>query len=46
VEAAATTRDLASLVFEPAHVIERLRSMGDLYQPVLELEQELPGLKG
>jgi bifunctional non-homologous end joining protein LigD len=31
-----------NLVFTPAEVRERVRKMGDLFQPVLELEQALP----
>jgi len=41
---AAENRDADSLVFEAAEVIERIEQHGDLFAPVLELEQELPEL--
>ncbi len=44
VEAAADTGDGASLVFEAAQVLERVERHGDLFAPVLELEQALPEL--
>ena len=31
------------LVFEPAIVLDRLERLGDLHEPVLSLEQQLPG---
>jgi bifunctional non-homologous end joining protein LigD len=44
VEHAAEKDDAASLVFETAAVLERIEKQGDLFAPVLELEQELPDL--
>ena len=44
VEQAAENEDAASLVFEAADVLERIDRHGDLFAPVLELEQELPEL--
>jgi bifunctional non-homologous end joining protein LigD len=44
VEAAADSGDGDKLVFETADVLERLDDHGDLFAPVLELEQELPKL--
>jgi bifunctional non-homologous end joining protein LigD len=44
VEAAAKSGDGSSLVFEAADVLERIERQGDLFAPVLELEQELPEL--
>jgi bifunctional non-homologous end joining protein LigD len=44
VEAVAESADGSSLVFEAADVIERIEEHGDLFAPVLELEQELPQL--
>jgi bifunctional non-homologous end joining protein LigD len=44
VEAVAESGDGSSLVFEAADVIERIEEHGDLFAPVLELEQELPQL--
>jgi bifunctional non-homologous end joining protein LigD len=44
VEHAAGRDDAASLVFEAADVLKRVESRGDLFAPVLELEQELPDL--
>ena len=32
-----------ALVFEPATVLDRVERLGDLYEPVLSLEQRLPG---
>jgi len=34
----------SSLVFEAADVLERIEQQGDLFAPVLELQQELPEL--
>jgi bifunctional non-homologous end joining protein LigD len=34
------------LVFEPPAVLERLDSLGDLFQDVLDLEQRLPAVEG
>jgi bifunctional non-homologous end joining protein LigD len=36
--------DPAALVFEAAQVLERVERHGDLFAPVVELEQELPSL--
>ncbi len=44
VEHAAEHEDAASLVFEAGEVLERVAQHGDLFAPVLELEQELPEL--
>jgi bifunctional non-homologous end joining protein LigD len=44
VEQAAENADAASLVFEADAVLERIDRLGDLFAPVLELEQELPDL--
>ena len=44
VEALAGDGDPDYAVFEAADVIERVEEHGDLFAPVLELEQELPGL--
>jgi bifunctional non-homologous end joining protein LigD len=44
VEAAADAGDGSSLVFEADAVLERIERHGDLFAPVLELEQELPEL--
>jgi bifunctional non-homologous end joining protein LigD len=44
VEHAAESGDAASLVFEAGEVLKRVEQYGDLFAPVLELEQELPEL--
>jgi bifunctional non-homologous end joining protein LigD len=44
VEAAADSGDGSSLTFETGDVLERIEERGDLFAPVLELEQELPEL--
>jgi bifunctional non-homologous end joining protein LigD len=44
VEAAAENGDGSLLVFEAGDVLERIGQHGDLFSPVLELEQELPEL--
>jgi len=44
VEHAAAKDDPASLVFEAGDVLERIEEKGDLFAPVLELEQTLPKL--
>jgi len=44
VEAVAESGDGSSLVFEASDVIERIEEHGDLFAPVLELEQKLPQL--
>ena len=41
---AAEAEDADSLVFEAGQVLERIDRHGDLFAPVLELEQELPAL--
>jgi bifunctional non-homologous end joining protein LigD len=44
VEAVADSGDASPLVFEADAVVERVERHGDLFAPVLELEQELPDL--
>jgi len=44
VEAAADSGDGSKLVFEAGDVLERIEDQGDLFAPVLELQQELPEL--
>jgi bifunctional non-homologous end joining protein LigD len=44
VEAVAESGDGSTLVFEAGDVIERIEEHGDLFAPVLELEQQLPAL--
>ena len=44
VEAVAESGDGSSLVFEAGDVLERIEEHGDLFAPVLELEQKLPEL--
>lgn len=44
VEAVADSGDGSTLVFEADAVVERVEQHGDLFAPVLELEQELPEL--
>jgi bifunctional non-homologous end joining protein LigD len=44
VEALASEGDPDAVVFEASDVLERFAERGDLFAPVLELEQELPGL--
>lgn len=44
VEAVADSDDGSSLVFQAGEVLERIEQHGDLFAPVLELEQELPEL--
>lgn len=44
VEATAQSGDGSALVFETTDVLKRLDDQGDLFAPVLELEQELPEL--
>jgi bifunctional non-homologous end joining protein LigD len=45
VEAASESGDPEPIRFEAPHVIERVEERGDLFAPVLELKQRLPGLK-
>jgi bifunctional non-homologous end joining protein LigD len=44
VEAVAASGDGSSLVFEADAVLDRIDRLGDLFAPVLELEQDLPDL--
>jgi len=44
VEAVAKSGDGSKLVFEARDVLERIEQHGDLFAPVLEMEQELPQL--
>jgi bifunctional non-homologous end joining protein LigD len=44
VEATLGSGDASELVFEASDVLERIDQHGDLFAPVLELEQELPEL--
>jgi bifunctional non-homologous end joining protein LigD len=44
VEAVAESGDGSQLVFEAGDVLERIDEHGDLFAPVLELEQQLPDL--
>jgi bifunctional non-homologous end joining protein LigD len=44
VERAADSGDGSALVFEAGEVLERIEQHGDLFAPVLELEQDLPDL--
>jgi bifunctional non-homologous end joining protein LigD len=44
VEAVADSGDGSSLVFESHEVLDRIERLGDLFAPVLELQQELPEL--
>ena len=46
VERAAERDDAAALVFEAGDVLKRLDRNGDLFAPVLEMEQRLPELEG
>jgi DNA primase len=43
VERAVDRGDAASLVFEMGDVVDRLAERGDLFEPVLTLQQALPG---
>ncbi len=44
VETAADSGDGSTLVFEAGEVLERIEQHGDLFAPVLELQQDLPEL--
>ncbi|MFN2617507.1 MAG: non-homologous end-joining DNA ligase [Thermoleophilaceae bacterium] len=44
VEAALAAEDAGALVFEAEEVLERTAERGDLFEPVVRLEQELPEL--
>ena len=46
VERAFKKKDAGLLVFEAPQVVSRFEKMGDLFEPVLELKQRLPDLKG
>ena len=46
VERAFKKKDASLLVFEAPQVVARVEKMGDLFEPVLELKQRLPDLKG
>ncbi len=46
VERAFKKKDAGLLVFEAPQVVARFEKMGDLFEPVLELKQQLPDLKG
>src|SRR5207248_4533499 len=37
-------RDAARLYFEPEQALGRVRRVGDLFEPMLSLEQQLPGI--
>jgi bifunctional non-homologous end joining protein LigD len=45
VEAAAESGDADPIRFETEDVLERVEKRGDLFSPVLEMKQELPGLE-
>ena len=45
VERALKKKDPASLVFEAGQSVSRFEKMGDLFEPVLDLKQQLPELK-
>jgi bifunctional non-homologous end joining protein LigD len=44
VERAVETEDAGAIVFEADHVLQRIKQHGDLFAPVLELQQKLPEL--
>jgi len=46
VERALKKKDASLLVFEAPQTVARFEKMGDLFEPVLELKQQLPNLKG
>ncbi len=46
VEKALKKKDGSSLVFEAEQVLQRVKKMGDLFEPVLKLKQKLPKLPG
>jgi bifunctional non-homologous end joining protein LigD len=46
VERAFKRKDAGLLVFEAPQVVARFEKLGDLFEPVLELKQRLPDLKG
>jgi len=45
VQRAHKKKDVSLLVFEAAQVVARFEKMGDLFEPVLQLKQQLPDLK-
>jgi bifunctional non-homologous end joining protein LigD len=45
VERALKKKDAGLLVFEASQVVSRFEKRGDLFEPVLELKQQLPNLK-
>ncbi|HEY4668330.1 MAG TPA: hypothetical protein VIH05_00995, partial [Tepidiformaceae bacterium] len=45
VEQALAERDAGLLRFESETVLERVEAMGDLFEPLLSMRQELPSLK-
>jgi bifunctional non-homologous end joining protein LigD len=46
VERALKKKDGGLLVFEAPQVVSRVEKLGDLFEPMLELKQRLPDLKG
>ena len=46
IEAALSAGDADALVFTSADVLDRVQRLGDLFSPLLDLEQELPALSG
>jgi bifunctional non-homologous end joining protein LigD len=46
VQRALKKKDASLLVFEASQVLKRAEKMGDLFEPVLTLEQKLPKLAG
>ena len=46
VEALSTDRDPGSVRFEADAVVERVRQLGDIFEPVLSIQQELPVPRG
>ena len=44
VEDALASKDADSLVFETGDTLARVEEMGDLFEPMLTLQQELPAL--
>jgi bifunctional non-homologous end joining protein LigD len=46
VEKTLKKKDASLLVFEAGDVLERVKKMGDLFEPVLTLKQKLPNLAG
>ena len=46
VEQALKKKDASLLVFEAGKVLDRVGTMGDLFEPVLKLKQKLPKLAG